>query len=119
MTGMVLNGKAVCCMHMGSFDESEILLLEALNLAIKLKLEKLVKFCVLFDLWCFFAGVASAAHSSPYGWWLNMPAGVGSLCGNRGTFRAFSHLADGYVNWRRLTAEVSVKKVVLFCYPQR
>lgn len=31
MTGMVLNGKAVCCMHMGSFDEAETLLLEALN----------------------------------------------------------------------------------------
>ncbi|ONK60817.1 uncharacterized protein A4U43_C08F22970 [Asparagus officinalis] len=31
MTGMVLNGKAVCCMHMGHFDEAESLLLEALN----------------------------------------------------------------------------------------
>ena len=31
MTGMVLNGKAVCCMHMGSFEEAETLLLEALN----------------------------------------------------------------------------------------
>ncbi|KAG8043421.1 hypothetical protein GUJ93_ZPchr0458g22392 [Zizania palustris] len=31
MTGMVLNGKAVCSMHMGSFDEAETLLLEALN----------------------------------------------------------------------------------------
>jgi len=31
MTGMILNGKAVCCMHMGRFDEAESLLLEALN----------------------------------------------------------------------------------------
>ncbi|CAM8967849.1 unnamed protein product [Rhodiola kirilowii] len=31
MTGLVLNGKAVCCMHMGNFDEAESLLLEALN----------------------------------------------------------------------------------------
>ncbi|OAY80113.1 Coatomer subunit epsilon-1 [Ananas comosus] len=31
MTGMILNGKAVCCMHMGRFDEAETLLLEALN----------------------------------------------------------------------------------------
>lgn len=31
MTGMVLNGKAVCCMHMGRFDEAESQLLEALN----------------------------------------------------------------------------------------
>uniref|UniRef100_J3M5Q4 Callose synthase helical domain-containing protein n=1 Tax=Oryza brachyantha TaxID=4533 RepID=J3M5Q4_ORYBR len=31
MTAMVRNCKAVCCMHMGSFDESETLLLEALN----------------------------------------------------------------------------------------
>ncbi|GAV65599.1 Coatomer_E domain-containing protein [Cephalotus follicularis] len=31
MTGMILNGKAVCCMHMGNFDEAETLLLEALN----------------------------------------------------------------------------------------
>ncbi|KAI0494975.1 hypothetical protein KFK09_025121 [Dendrobium nobile] len=30
-TGMILNGKAVCCMHMGRFDEAETLLLEALN----------------------------------------------------------------------------------------
>ncbi|KAG6502202.1 hypothetical protein ZIOFF_042091 [Zingiber officinale] len=29
--GMVLNGKAVCCIHMGRFDEAESLLLEALN----------------------------------------------------------------------------------------
>ncbi|XAR53230.1 hypothetical protein NMG60_11021696 [Bertholletia excelsa] len=31
MTSLVLNGKAVCCMHMGNFDEAESLLLEALN----------------------------------------------------------------------------------------
>ncbi|KAK8960653.1 Coatomer subunit epsilon-1 [Platanthera guangdongensis] len=31
MTGMILNGKALCCMHMGRFDEAEALLLEALN----------------------------------------------------------------------------------------
>ncbi|XP_010275973.1 PREDICTED: coatomer subunit epsilon-1-like [Nelumbo nucifera] len=31
MTGMILNGKAICCMHMGRFDEAESLLLEALN----------------------------------------------------------------------------------------
>ncbi|KAJ4981036.1 hypothetical protein NE237_031873 [Protea cynaroides] len=31
MTTLVLNGKAVCCMHMGHFDEAETLLLEALN----------------------------------------------------------------------------------------
>ncbi|KAH7679053.1 Coatomer epsilon subunit protein [Dioscorea alata] len=31
MTGLILNGKAVCCMHMGRFDEAESLLLEALN----------------------------------------------------------------------------------------
>ncbi|XP_039000374.1 coatomer subunit epsilon-1-like [Hibiscus syriacus] len=31
MTGLILNGKAVCCMHMGKFDEAETLLLEALN----------------------------------------------------------------------------------------
>ncbi|XP_058072206.1 coatomer subunit epsilon-1-like [Magnolia sinica] len=30
-TGIILNGKAVCCMHMGHFDEAESLLLEALN----------------------------------------------------------------------------------------
>lgn len=33
MTGLVLNGKAVCCMHMGNFDEAESFLLEALNKA--------------------------------------------------------------------------------------
>ncbi|KAF9673126.1 hypothetical protein SADUNF_Sadunf11G0116200 [Salix dunnii] len=33
MTGLILNGKAVCCMHMGNFDEAETLLLEALNKA--------------------------------------------------------------------------------------
>ncbi|KAK9156181.1 hypothetical protein Sjap_003661 [Stephania japonica] len=33
MTGLVLNGKAVCYMHMGNFDEAENLLLEALNKA--------------------------------------------------------------------------------------
>lgn len=33
MTGLILNGKAVCCMHMGNFDEAEMLLLEALNKA--------------------------------------------------------------------------------------
>ncbi|KAJ4976529.1 hypothetical protein NE237_001635 [Protea cynaroides] len=31
LTTLVLNGKAVCCMHMGHFDEAETLLLEALN----------------------------------------------------------------------------------------
>ncbi|KAI4368045.1 hypothetical protein MLD38_016654 [Melastoma candidum] len=31
MTGLVLNGKAVCCMLMGNFDEAETFLLEALN----------------------------------------------------------------------------------------
>ncbi|KAM4101496.1 hypothetical protein ACB094_05G148000 [Castanea mollissima] len=31
MTSLVLNGKAICCMHMGNFDEAETLLLEALN----------------------------------------------------------------------------------------
>ncbi|XP_049386058.1 coatomer subunit epsilon-1-like isoform X1 [Solanum stenotomum] len=31
MTSPILNGKAVCCMHMGNFDEAETLLLEALN----------------------------------------------------------------------------------------
>ncbi|XXG77172.1 hypothetical protein AAC387_Pa08g1376 [Persea americana] len=30
-TGMILNGKAVCGMHMGCFEEAESLLLEALN----------------------------------------------------------------------------------------
>ncbi|KAK4491530.1 hypothetical protein RD792_002282 [Penstemon davidsonii] len=31
MTSLILNGKAVCCMHKGEFDEAELLLLEALN----------------------------------------------------------------------------------------
>ncbi|KAH7838116.1 hypothetical protein Vadar_022279 [Vaccinium darrowii] len=31
MTSLILNGKAVCCMQMGNFDEAESLLLEALN----------------------------------------------------------------------------------------
>ncbi|XP_077221534.1 coatomer subunit epsilon-1-like [Tasmannia lanceolata] len=31
LTGMILNGKAICCMHMGNFDEAESLLLESLN----------------------------------------------------------------------------------------
>ncbi|KAJ6967062.1 hypothetical protein NC652_004575 [Populus alba x Populus x berolinensis] len=31
MTGLILNGKAVCCIHMGNSDEAETLLLEALN----------------------------------------------------------------------------------------
>ncbi|MCD9637933.1 Coatomer subunit epsilon [Datura stramonium] len=31
LTNLILNGKAVCCMHMGNFDEAETLLLEALN----------------------------------------------------------------------------------------
>uniref|UniRef100_A0A803NEA9 Uncharacterized protein n=1 Tax=Chenopodium quinoa TaxID=63459 RepID=A0A803NEA9_CHEQI len=31
MTGLILSGKAVCCMHMGNFYEAESLLLEALN----------------------------------------------------------------------------------------
>ncbi|KAH7545592.1 hypothetical protein FEM48_Zijuj01G0109800 [Ziziphus jujuba var. spinosa] len=34
MTSLILNGRAVCCMHMGNFDEAETLLLEALNKAI-------------------------------------------------------------------------------------
>ncbi|KAK3030870.1 hypothetical protein RJ639_037327 [Escallonia herrerae] len=33
MTSLILNGKAVCCMHMEKFDEAESLLLEALNKA--------------------------------------------------------------------------------------
>uniref|UniRef100_A0A2P2LJP1 Coatomer subunit epsilon n=1 Tax=Rhizophora mucronata TaxID=61149 RepID=A0A2P2LJP1_RHIMU len=33
MTSLILNGKAVCCMQMGNFDEAETLLLEALNKA--------------------------------------------------------------------------------------
>ncbi|KAK8641647.1 hypothetical protein V6N13_011031 [Hibiscus sabdariffa] len=33
MTGLILNGKAVCCMHTGNFDEAETLLLESLNKA--------------------------------------------------------------------------------------
>lgn len=41
MTGTILNGKAVCCMRMGRFDEAESLLVEALN---KVNL----KFCGLF-----------------------------------------------------------------------
>ncbi|PRQ29856.1 putative coatomer, epsilon subunit protein [Rosa chinensis] len=31
VTSLILNGKAVCCIHMGNFDEAETLLLEALN----------------------------------------------------------------------------------------
>ncbi|KAK4488036.1 hypothetical protein RD792_003777 [Penstemon davidsonii] len=31
ITSLILNGKAVCCMHKGEFDEAETLLLEALN----------------------------------------------------------------------------------------
>ncbi|CAN6689351.1 unnamed protein product [Malus baccata var. baccata] len=31
VTSLILNGKAVCCMHMGNFDEAETLLLEALQ----------------------------------------------------------------------------------------
>lgn len=31
MTSLILNGKAVCCIHMGNFDEAESFLLEALN----------------------------------------------------------------------------------------
>ncbi|KAK9068859.1 hypothetical protein SSX86_012975 [Deinandra increscens subsp. villosa] len=31
MTSLILNGKAVCCMHMGNYDEAESFLLEALN----------------------------------------------------------------------------------------
>ncbi|XP_078433320.1 coatomer subunit epsilon-1-like [Wolffia australiana] len=31
MTGLILNGKAVCCMLMGNFDEAETLLLDALT----------------------------------------------------------------------------------------
>ncbi|EYU19071.1 hypothetical protein ABFS82_13G185600 [Erythranthe guttata] len=31
VTSLILNGKAVCCMHKGEFDEAETLLLEALN----------------------------------------------------------------------------------------
>ncbi|MCI17926.1 coatomer subunit epsilon-1-like, partial [Trifolium medium] len=32
-TSLLLNGKAVCCMQMGNFDEAETLLVEALNKA--------------------------------------------------------------------------------------
>lgn len=31
MTSLILNSKAVCCMHMGNFEEAETLLLDALN----------------------------------------------------------------------------------------
>ncbi|PQM42980.1 coatomer subunit epsilon-1 [Prunus yedoensis var. nudiflora] len=31
VTSLILNGKAVCCMHMGNFDEAESLLVEALT----------------------------------------------------------------------------------------
>eukprot|EP01018_Ginkgo_biloba_P039957 Gb_19817 [translate_table: standard] len=31
LTVPILNGKAICCMHMGRFDEAESVLLEALN----------------------------------------------------------------------------------------
>ncbi|XAR50759.1 hypothetical protein NMG60_11005178 [Bertholletia excelsa] len=31
LTSLILNGKALCCMHMGNFDEAESLLLDALN----------------------------------------------------------------------------------------
>ncbi|KAL6567218.1 hypothetical protein OROGR_000886 [Orobanche gracilis] len=31
VTSLILNGKAVCCMHKGEFDEAETLLLESLN----------------------------------------------------------------------------------------
>jgi hypothetical protein len=30
-TGLILNGKAICCIHMGNFDDAETLLLEAQN----------------------------------------------------------------------------------------
>jgi Coatomer epsilon subunit len=36
MTCLILNGKAVCCMLMGNFDEAESLLIEALNKVISL-----------------------------------------------------------------------------------
>lgn len=50
MTSLVLNGKAVCCMHMGNFDEAESFLLEALNKASNdfVFLQSL-KFLVYFD----------------------------------------------------------------------
>uniref|UniRef100_A0A1D1ZCE2 Coatomer subunit epsilon n=1 Tax=Anthurium amnicola TaxID=1678845 RepID=A0A1D1ZCE2_9ARAE len=31
MSGLILNGKAVCCMHMGHFDEAETFLIDALT----------------------------------------------------------------------------------------
>lgn len=45
MTSLILNGKAVCCMHMGNFDEAETLLLEALN---KVSFEVLIYFQSIF-----------------------------------------------------------------------
>lgn len=44
MTVLILNGKAVCCMHMGNFDEAETLLLEALNKA-SLNIHKFISSC--------------------------------------------------------------------------
>lgn len=37
MTCLILNGKAVCCMQMGNFDEAETLLLDALNKVTKIR----------------------------------------------------------------------------------
>ena len=45
MTGLILNGKAVCCMHMGNFDEAETLLLDALT-----KVKKSVLHLFLFTM---------------------------------------------------------------------
>ncbi len=50
MTSLILNGKAVCCMHMGNFDEAETLLLEALNKASFLLVDtQHVGFCGLLN----------------------------------------------------------------------
>lgn len=49
MTGLILNGKAVCCMHMGNFEEAETLLLEALNKASYIASEDLLS--ILLSRW--------------------------------------------------------------------
>lgn len=49
MTGLILNGKAVCCMHMGNFEEAETLLLEALNKASYIAPEDLLS--ILLSRW--------------------------------------------------------------------
>nr|KYP37859.1 Coatomer subunit epsilon-1 [Cajanus cajan] len=42
-TSLLLNGKAVCCMHMGNFDEAETFLVEALN-----KARFFLTYCVVY-----------------------------------------------------------------------